>query len=269
MTTPPPRVLRAFAPGAESAAVQPLGGGQGGAWRAGDVVLKPLDMAPEALAWQAEVLGALRPDGVRVASPLRAGDGSLVVDGWTAWPVLAGRPEPRWPQIAAVGAKLHRALTALPRPDAVLDAREDWWAVADRVAWEELPSEPFAADEAVRQLAAARAPVAAPSQLIHGDLTGNVLFADGMAPAVIDLAPYWRPAAYATAIVAADALVFHDAEEALLDALPADPELPQLLVRALLFRRIVALLAGQRSAVLDAAFARAVAIALRRAARAQ
>jgi uncharacterized protein (TIGR02569 family) len=112
-------------------------------------------------------------------------------------------------------------------------------------------------------------PVVAPSQLIHGDLTGNVLFAEGMTPAVIDLAPYWRPAGYATAIVAADALVFHDADETVLDALPAERELAQLLVRAVLFRRVVALLSGHRSTALDAAFARAIEIAVRHATRGQ
>ena len=41
--------------------------------------------------------------------------------------------------------------------------------------------------------------------MIHADLTGNVLFADGLPPLVLDLSPLWRPAVAAAAIVVADA----------------------------------------------------------------
>jgi Ser/Thr protein kinase RdoA (MazF antagonist) len=60
---------------------------------------------------------------------------------------------------------------------------------------------------AVARLLAARRPAGAPSQLIHGDLTRNVLFADEQPPADIDFSPYWRPKAFASAIVAVDAVV--------------------------------------------------------------
>lgn len=85
MAGPPPMVLSEF--GAAPAA-SPLRGGQGTAWRAGEVVLKPLDMSPAALEWQAEVLASISSDGVRVAAPLRSRGGALVVEGWTAWPLL-------------------------------------------------------------------------------------------------------------------------------------------------------------------------------------
>ena len=81
-----------------------------------------------------------------------------------------------------------------------------------------------------------RHPVGAPSQLIHGDLTRNVLFADGLPPAIIDFLPYWRPTAYASTIVAVDAVVWFDADPHLLVTLAALPDGAQLLVRALLFR---------------------------------
>jgi len=54
------------------------------------------------------------------------------------------------------------------------------------------------------------------SQLVHGDLTGNVLFAQDQPPAVIDLSPYWRPPKYAEGVVLADALCWHDAPPSLL-----------------------------------------------------
>ena len=49
-------------------------------WRGGALVLKPLDRAPAEIAWQADVLGAIREDGFRVTRPV-----PRIVDGWTAW----------------------------------------------------------------------------------------------------------------------------------------------------------------------------------------
>jgi hypothetical protein len=71
-----------------------------------------------------------------------------------------------------------------------------------------------------------------PAQLIHGDLGGNVLFAPGEPPAVIDFSPYWRPAGLALAIAAVDALTWSGADPAILDQLADQPELDQLLARA-------------------------------------
>jgi uncharacterized protein (TIGR02569 family) len=228
MPAPSPAVPAAF--GARGPA-EPLAGGRGIAWRAGDVVLKPLDMPMQALWWQAEVLGGIVCDGFRVAAPLRSARGELVVDGWTAWPFLDGTHAPRWREIVEAGERFHGALTRVERP-ALLDARTDPWARADRVAWGEAHAGDLPALPEVASLLALRSDVSAPSQLVHGDLSGNVLFADDLPPAIIDLSPYWRPVEYASAIVAVDAVLWHGADLELLSATAAR----QLLVRALLFR---------------------------------
>ncbi len=75
---------------------------------------------------------------------------------------------------------------------------------------------------------------------MHGDLSGNVLFADGQRPAIIDFSPYWRPAAYADAIIAVDGLLWFDAGPDLLSRAYSSPDFPQLLVRALIFRLVAA-----------------------------
>lgn len=80
--------------------------------------------------------------------------------------------------------------------------------------------------------------MAAPSQLVHGDLTGNVLFAEGLLPAVIDFSPYWRPIGYAAGIVVADALVWEGADETLLAAVEHVDDFPQYLLRALVYRAV-------------------------------
>src|SRR5262245_35733704 len=190
---PPPHVLAAFR---AVTAPQPLPGGRGRSWRAGPLVVKPLDWEPEELAYQAKVLAALRPDGFRVAPPV-----PKVVDGWTAAPYLEGVHEPgRWREIIAVGRRFHAATAGFPRPDALLDGRDDPWATGDRVAWSERSYESI--DDVLAELR----PLDEPSQLVHGDLTGNVLFHPTLPPAIIDFAPYWRPIGWSEAIVVCDAI---------------------------------------------------------------
>ncbi|MEK8145735.1 hypothetical protein NKH18_44060 [Streptomyces sp. M10(2022)] len=74
------------------------------------------------------------------------------------------------------------------------------------------------------RLQSLREAVDAPDRLVHGDLTGNVLFAPGLSPAVIDFSAYWRPVAYADAVVAVDGLLWHGADRELADLAAPDSE---------------------------------------------
>ena len=232
---PPPSVLAAF----EVAGTPvPLEGGQGSSWRIGTAVLKPLDLGERELAWQADVLASISCDDFRVAHPLRAKDGPLVVDGWCAWEAVEGRHEERrWAEIIAVGERFHAALVGVPRPDFIA-RRIDPWAIGDRVAWGELSASEFAHVKHLARLVAALKPLAAPSQLIHGDLTGNVLFDDHRPPAVIDFSPYWRPPTFPSAIVVADALVWEGAQKDILNAVAHVEDFDQYLLRALIYRAV-------------------------------
>ncbi|MPV37127.1 phosphotransferase [Georgenia subflava] len=265
---PPPDVLRAFGVDAE---VVPLPGGGDRAWRGGRVMLKPLDMSVEALEWQASVLGGL--DGatdIRVSPPQRATDGRLAVAGWSAWRFEPGRPATgRWTDVLAAGRTFHHHLRHFPQPSWFED-RDDVWARADRIAWGDEPPGVTARYEPVDALLGARRPAEADRQLVHGDLTENVLLEPGRAPLVIDLSPCWRPVAYASAIVVVDAVVFHAAGTGLIDRTLAedDTDFPQLLLRALLFRAIGDhLLAPEKAPVWSELFAPAVRAILDEVAR--
>jgi uncharacterized protein (TIGR02569 family) len=240
-STPPLDVLEAFGVHEEPV---PLSGGQGFAWRVGDLVIKPADLAPDELAWQADVLPTVDASDVRLSFPQRAIGGELVVDGWTAWPYLPGEHRHgRWLDIIAVGDGFHRAIAGLARP-AFVAARTSPWAIGDRVAWGELAIDRYGDVPHVARLAERLAPINARSQLIQGDLTGNVLFADGLPPAVIDLSLYWRPPAFATAIVVADALVWEGADESLVESVADVDDFGQMLARALLYRLVAAVEGG-------------------------
>ena len=231
---PPAQVPDAF--GATAFAVlEP--GGQGRTWRAGTVIIKPCADLAEA-TWTAEVLSRLRPSPqFRVAAPVNARTGEWVVSGWQAWQVIPGRPDPtRCTEVLTVADVFHQTIAGLPRP-AFLDIRDDHWTYGDRVAWEELPVNPHGVmADLLQRLARARRPVELPAQPVHGDLLGNVLFADGLPPAVIDWPVYHRPALWAQAVAVVDALTWYGADSSLAACRNEHPAWYQMLIRALIYR---------------------------------
>lgn len=229
-----------------------LTGGQARSWRVGHAVLKPLDLPAPHLACQADVLTRLADrDDLRVSVPLRTVDGRWSSRGWTAWRFQPGEHlSRRWQDIVEVGRRLHAALRDEPEPP-FLSQRTDPWAVADRVAWGELPADDADGIGHLARLVAARGPVACRAQLVHGDLTGNVLFHPHLPPLVIDLSPYWRPPEFASAVVVADAIVFEGAGHDVVQPMLPDPTFPQHLLRALIFRIVADQRAGPRPRTAD------------------
>ena len=212
---PESAVLEAF--GLVGTAVE-LPGGEGRSVMVGDAVLKPVDDVEEAV-WCAGVLDRVVEDGFRVPRPVRTRDGSFIAAGWSAAARVDGesRPAMDWAGLLSAGRAFHAAVRNETRP-AFLEQRDHRWAVADRVAWGEARIEPLApVADLLRVLHALLRPVDVVNQVIHGDLSGNVLFAPGCLPAVIDFSPYWRPAAYADAIVAVDGLLWFGAGPELID----------------------------------------------------
>src|SRR5689334_10605981 len=265
---PGPEVLTSFG---ASADLVSLPGGRGTAWRAGEVVLKPAG-DPRVARWTADLyrdlnpqdpldplavrwdpLAARRDPGFRVPRPLRTvAEGGAAGDwvsqdpragAWVAWQWLPGASaswsgdSPCWPSLIAASRAFHAALAGRPAPP-WLGRDGSQWTVGDQVAWGErdpgsvLATAPGPLTEQLRSLLAALRPVRLPAQLIHGDLGGNVLFAAGEPPAVIDFSPYWRPAGLALAVAAVDALTWSGADPAILDELAGEPELDQLLAHA-------------------------------------
>jgi uncharacterized protein (TIGR02569 family) len=244
--TVPAAVLAAF--GLAGVVPARLAGGQGTAWRAGPIVLKPADLE-RADRWNADVFDALTGPGFRVPSPVRAATGDWIAHGWTAWQLVSGVAadwsgvSPRWPELIAGSRSLHAALAPVPVPSWRV-TQDIPWTVGDQVAWGERDPDPVLGPAAgpiarqVHRLLAALRPVDLPDQLVHADLAGNVLFADGEPPAFIDFSPLCRPAALPLAVVAVDALQWSGARPEVLDYLADEPEFDQLLARALIYRLV-------------------------------
>lgn len=228
------------------------------AWRVGEVVLTLVPDHARA-AWSATARENLYVEGMRIARPIRASDGRYVVSGWRADTYVAGSPEPRYDEVVAMADRLHAATAKLERPRFLLQPPAppfndvDVFVAADRAAWEENPlrsaraagmDEPTS-DDGLRSIAelkilgTLRRPVDLPSQVVHGDLFGTVLFAGAAAPAITDIVPYWRPASWAAAVVVVDALAWGGASEDLIERWSNQPEWPQMLLRAVMFRLAV------------------------------
>jgi uncharacterized protein (TIGR02569 family) len=217
-----------------------LPGGAGTSVAIGGVVLKPVD-DPQEAAWAADLLAGMQEDGFRLARPVRCRDGSWVVDGWSAAGWVEGKvgPADHWEELLATARAFHAALRAALCPD-FLRRRRHRWAHGDRVAWQEEPAVPVPEVKTLLEdlLGHLHEMDGGEPQLVHGDLSGNVLFAPGLPPAVIDFSPFWRPTSYAEAIAAVDGVLWLGVDGAVLQRVADQAGSVQPLVRALAFRLV-------------------------------
>lgn len=234
MSNPPSTdVVRAFG---KNDTPQPLAGGQVTSYLVGDVVLKPVDDNQETI-WLADLMNSVVEDGFRVPRPVKTMSGEWIYEGWKAFTYVPGKEEKsRWKEKIAISRRFHKALSPFKRPN-FLDTATHPWAIADRMIWEETPLE-YGAQlvPVIARLKPLLKPINIHSQLIHGDMSGNILFYESLPPAIIDLSPYWRPAEYPTAVIVVDSIVWENAPDSLLDEIENTFEMNQLLVRAAMWR---------------------------------
>ncbi len=218
----------------------PVDGGQGHSVRAGDLVLSPGRDAATA-AWLNPVLARLaaqldheQPRSLRIAMPIPSRDLRWVIDGWSATRHEPDAQPCRDLDVLRATARLlhaHLAAVVTTAPSG-LDARDDRWARAEQATFGTEPplgilGSDLAAEWVVTDLG--------PDQLVHGDLANNVLLDSSGLPVVIDVAPYWRPALWAEAVVVLDAVLWLGADLGVLGEWTAGAR-RQAMLRAALFR---------------------------------
>lgn len=226
---PTANALAGFAGGGKA---NPLAGGMGVAWRAGDVVLKPSPGKAQATCL-AETHACLpTATGCRYQRPIPAPEpvGGWEIDGWVAWTWIEGETAPERPRDIVLAARAYHRLISPLENDPALSNRSDPWARADRIAWGEAQPDYPADYLAMLSPLLAEPPPALAEQRVHADLTGNVVFSPGQAPGVIDPALYWRPAAFAEAVVLVDQCWVASTVD--LQAFADTPALPAMLRRA-------------------------------------
>ncbi|CAM3522669.1 hypothetical protein [Nocardioides zeicaulis] len=247
---PPDHVLDLFA---AEGVLEPLPGGQGTTWRAGDLALSP-GHGPER-DWLAPVQARLAvrldegsPRPLRLALPVPARDGNLTVDGWAATRFEPDTtPCDDLPTLRAAAHLLHAHLaTAVPERPAGLDAHHDRWSEAEQAAYDPRLALAAAAERTEPGLAALVARLVGAldgvepadlgrEQLVHRDLAGNVLLDASGIPFVIDFSPTWRSPLWAEAVCVLDAVLWLGAPPEALDEWTSG-RARQAVLRAALFR---------------------------------
>jgi len=250
-TPPPPDVLAAF--GVRAAPQHMKGGISQTVWRVGDIVLKPVqEPNPGEGDWVADVLDAIEEDGFRVAKPVRATDGAWLFDGWTAWRWLEGEHRVQnWRDVTNAARAFHRELPraaariGAARQPKWLEPRSHRWARSERTVWHgaPLPGEYHERPEwSLYERAVAVGPPLtaaedAHSQVVHGDVAGNVLCDPAFDTlALIDVSPGWRPPSSVDAQIAIEAVAWFGADESLLEPIGSEPGGQAALARACAFR---------------------------------
>jgi hypothetical protein len=216
-----------------------LPGGEGRTYTAGRLVFRREDNRDDATLIARIHARLPRSRAFRVSRPVPARCGSWVSPaGWSAWTFVSGvsATAADLPRVVPAVTAFHGALAGLARPR-LLARRDSPYDRADKAAWGRMPTGIGPTlTRFVGALARWRRPllVRQRAQIIHGDLNpDNILVAAHAAPALIDLAPYWRPPGFALAVLAYW-LGPHRGDRAVLDAFDHVPDFPQLLVRAAL-----------------------------------
>ena len=216
-----------------------LVGGQGRAYLVGGVVLKPAESTAES-NWVADFFDKkTTPTGIRLQKPVRSINGNWIESGFVGWTFLEGaETSGRYEEKLRASEIYHAAMADVSEPD-FIQRRENPYAVADKIAWQEKQmnyDKDFA--EVVQSFLDSLEPLDLPRQLIHGDLAGNILFHPALPPAIIDQTPYWRPVDFAKAILLVDALAWDTKtkESEIFEAFQKVDNIRQLSIRAVLRR---------------------------------
>lgn len=238
----PPTVLEAFNCAGDP---KPLQGGEGRSFLAGDVVFKPVRAEDHARhAWASEVLCGMQCAGFRISMPLKTAAGQFIHAGWSASRYEHGEAiQGRWDEKLTTCRAFHRALHALSISPMPFTANH--WAQAHRIAWQENDLPQFIHPDIGQMIARIferYEPMVRSTQVVHSDLCGNILFAERLAPLVIDFSPAHGVTEYAEAILVADAIAWEKAPVELVQALPRTFDYRQMLLRAVNFRVITAAL---------------------------
>ncbi len=214
-----------------------LKGGQGICYLVDNIVFKPSYSIVEA-SWMSDLYNNLSSNQFRVPKPIRAKNSKWIFNQWTANKFLEGKHEDEnYAEAIKISKIFHKDLLQIPKPD-FFDKRNDVWAVADKIAWGELPLPNFElTNKPLQQISKLLKKNKLPNQLIHGDWgPGNLLFSNTLPPAVIDVSPYWRPANFAIAVMIIDALVYEGADKSIINLCKNIEDFDQLLLRALVRR---------------------------------
>lgn len=220
----------------------PLAGGQNTSVKINNAVLKPVDDEPH-YEWLLNIIDEIVPGGYRLSKPIKSTSGTYVSRGWVCTRYECGHEKRgEIEEKLRVSRLFHRDLSGVnvqdfPRPDHA-------WAKAHQIAWQakELPAdihkETYGIVKKLLQKVSLRESYNL--QVVHGDLSGNILFDDRLEPLIIDFSPTVAPVEYAEAILVCDCIAWQGSPISGIDLLPDSELYKEMIIRAVIFRLTVA-----------------------------
>ncbi len=230
---------------------QQLGAAWDYGWLLDTVVLIQVSQ-PDRAAWSSRLRENLQVPGVRIVRPVRSTDGRFINAGWRASHYVAGNLAARVDETVAAALRLDTALAEVPIPDIFNQGvdQQDVFAVADKAAWRDehdtvvldpsIPAHEMVATivpkvrDLLRPFVEKRA-----MQVTHADMLATTIYAGTQPPTVTDIVGVAHPHGYTAAQTIVDALIMNATDARIIDRFSQIPELPQLLLRALLYRLYV------------------------------
>jgi uncharacterized protein (TIGR02569 family) len=229
---------------------EPLSGGQNTSLKIHDFVLKPVDNDSYS-EWVSNIISKINPQGYRISKPIKSKMGTFIYGGW-----CCNRYEPGENAEGNVSSKLkvarlfHSDLAKVDFHSA--PTSDDPWSKAHEVAWQrkQLPKELCrqAIETIGSLLEKVKLQYSYNVQIVHSDLSGNILFDKTLGPLIIDFSPTISPVEYAEAILVCDCIAWQDSPIIDIDLLPNNEFYREMIFRAIIFRlTVAAIFAGDDS----------------------
>lgn len=218
--------------------IVPLSGGQNTSVKVGNAVLKPVDDIQHS-EWLLNIIYNITPRGYRVSKPVRNNYGTFVSRGWSCTHYEIGKDVKGQIKEKLLVSKLfHRDLSSIDFQN--FPHTDNPWSKGHRIAWQidELPGElPRETQEIINKLlCSVSLKEQYKVQIVHSDLSGNILFDHFLSPLVIDFSPTIAPVEYAEAILVCDCIAWQGSHISEIDLLPDNELYKEMIIRAIIFR---------------------------------
>ncbi|QHQ59561.1 hypothetical protein Ana3638_01075 [Anaerocolumna sedimenticola] len=223
--------------------INSLHGGQNTSVRVKDAVLKPVGENEQIYEWALTILNEINPHEYRLSKPIISNNNTFVYKGW-----CCTRYEPGEHRDGNVKQKLEVSRlfhSDLAEVDFVnIPKANDPWSISQRIAWqkENLPSN--LSKEASKILDELISKIKLKEnyklQIIHADLSGNILFDKALNPLIIDFSPTIAPVKYAEAILVCDCIAWQGSPISEIGLICCSKNNIEMILRAVIFRLSVA-----------------------------
>lgn len=223
--------------------IKSLNGGQNTSARVNDVVLKPVGEYVEFSEWALHVLNKVNPHDYRLSKPIISNNGTFVYKGWCCTRYEPGEHrEGDVKQKLEVSRLFHHDLENIDFLN--IPKANDPWSVSQRIAWQKENLPLCISKDAAKILKKLISKVKLSEnykvQIVHADLSGNILFDKNLKPLIIDFSPTIAPREYAEAILVCDCIAWQGSSPMEIGLICNSEFNIEMILRAVIFRLSVA-----------------------------